>query len=173
MKKGQTETFNWLIDILKGILEVVLVLAIVATLIAVVWQSSKTEQDKDFKRMLDATNALIENFQDKNTINAQITVPAVSPKPYTVRFYPPKGIVQVPKCKGQTCVCMYYKVEGTDTLKETCKTIETQTDCKMENCGEKLCAGPFNEFTVQKGNAVTIAINCTDQGSILTVEKVI
>ncbi len=171
MKKGQTETLTWLVDILKGILEVVLVLAIVATLIAVVWRATLQDQDKDFKRILDATNAMIEDFQDKNTINTQITVPAVSEEPYTIRFYPAGGKYQVPKCKGKTCLCMYYPVG--DTLKETCKTIETEKACKPGSCGEELCAGEYKDFTIQKGNAVNIAINCTSQGSILTVEKVI
>lgn len=171
MKKGQTETLTWLVDILKGFLEVVLVLAIVATLIAVVWRATLQEQDKDFKRILDATNAMVETFQDKNTINTQITVPAVSEKPYTIRFYPAKGMYQSPKCKGKTCLCMYYPVG--DTLKETCKTIETETTCKPGSCGEELCAGPYTEFTIEKRNAINIAINCTNQGSILSVAKVI
>lgn len=172
-KKAQTETYAWLIDILKGILEVVLVLAIVISLIAIVWNATKkTPQDQDFKRVLDATKKLIDDFEEgKIQSRAYYTVPIVSPEKLEIYFFPPKGseAPPPPRCGGRTCFCMYQLIA--DNLKETCRIVETKPECKLQTCGEELCPGSFKHFTLEKGDDITVSIDCTPQGSKLIVEK--
>jgi hypothetical protein len=172
LKKGFI-TLEWLIEILKGFLEVVLVIVIVVGAVAIVWNATKkTPMDQDFKRVLDASAKLIEDFQDERIYgNAVIPVPIASGEAFQVYFYPATGAAVKPpaKCKGRTCLCMYYIIEGQQ--KETCKTIETKDKCKRDTCGEDLCAGNFAQFIVKKGDVVNVAVMCTDQGSVFTVAK--
>ncbi|MBW2970046.1 hypothetical protein KY319_02890 [Candidatus Woesearchaeota archaeon] len=167
MKKGQVETLNWLIEILKEILPLILVVAIVVGLLAIVWRGEMQPPEKDFKKILEATDHLLERFEDGKLYSSQeITVPLDSEKPFQIAFYPGGGPVMPPACKGRTCVCMYFMTNG---KKETCKTIETSKQCQQ--CGEDLCSGPYNTFTVEKGDAVTVSVDCTNSGSRISYNK--
>ncbi len=171
-KKAQTETYAWLIDILKGILEVVLVLAIVIGMIAIIWNATKkTPQDQDFKRVLDATKKLIDDFEEgKIQSRAYYTVPIVSPEKLEIYFFPEKGLEPPPpRCGGRTCFCMFQLIG--DNLKETCRIVDTKPECKLETCGEELCPGSYKHFTLEKGDDITVSIDCTPKGSKLSIEK--
>lgn len=169
-RKGQQDTLVWLGDMLKGIAEILLVCAILFSVIAIVWKGAQTPQDKDFKRILDAQEVLIENYQDgKAVIGAKFTVPIVTEDQLPIIYYP-QGSTGAPiKCKGKTCICMYPVVN--QQKKETCKTIDIKGKCSDNACGE-LCAGDYAQFTVTKGNAVNIQIQCNEgKGMQLMVNK--
>ena len=170
-KKGFI-TLEWLLNLLKGVIEVVLVIAIVFGAIAVIWRATKaTEEDKDFKRVLDGMTKLMDDFDDGKIMgNAHFNVPIVSEGLMEIRFHPAKGaaVAPPPRCRGRSCVCMYYDVGGIQ--KETCKSVETKDRCSKE-CGKELCAGPYKNFVVKREDTVRVAITCTNQGSLLSVEK--
>ena len=172
-KRGQLEPLNWLFNLLRGVAGLILVLFIVIGLVAVVWNASKkTQMDEDFKHTLDAAEVLINDFDSGKLYgNANIPVPVASKTPFNVVFYPATGAPVKPpdKCRGQNCMCLYYRVEKDNSVKETCKLIEVKTKCTAETCGKELCAGPYKEFTAKKGNAVNVEIKCTDKGSQLSV----
>lgn len=167
-------SYEWLIEILKGLLEVVLVIAIVVGLIAIIYNATqRTPQDNDFKRILDASKSLMKDFENgKVKGQASFTVPIVSEDLFQVVFYPQKdtAVVPPPKCKGRTCICMYYVIA--DNKKETCKIIETKPECKLDTCGEELCPGASTQFVVKRGDFVRVGIDCTSKGSQLSVAKV-
>lgn len=170
-KKGFI-TLEWLLNLLKGVIEVVIVVAIVFGAIAVVWRATKsTPQDQDFKRVLDAASRLMDDFDDGKIMgNAHFNVPIVSEELMKIFFYPAKGaaVAPPPRCRGRSCLCMYYNVGGVE--KETCKAVETKDKCSKE-CGKELCAGAHKQFAVKKEDTVRVAITCTNQGSLLSVEK--
>ncbi len=173
-KRGQLEPLNWLFNLLRGAAGLILVLFIVIGLVSVVWNARKlTQMDRDFKHILDATEALMNDFDNGKIYgNANIPVPILSDTPFNVVFYPAAGAPVKPpdKCRGQNCMCLYYK-SGSD-IKETCKLIEVKTKCTQETCGKELCAGPYKEFVLQKGNAINVEIACTDKGSQFSVTSI-
>jgi hypothetical protein len=173
-KKGQLEPLNWLFNLLRGAAGLILVLFIVIGLVSVVWNArKKTQMDDDFKHILDAAEVLMNDFDDGKIYgNANIPVPIASETAFNIVFFPAAGAPVKPpdKCRGQNCMCLYYKVDS--SIKETCKLIEVKTKCVQETCGKELCAGPYKEFTLKKGNAINVQISCTDKGSQFSVEAI-
>ncbi len=117
------------IAILLKVLEIVLVVVVVGGILSIVWnKTNATPQDQDFKRILDAEEKIEKDFEDKEIASEQyFTVPIVSENPMQIAFYPEGGIVIPHKCKGKTCICMYYITTG--GKKETCKTIDIKGEC--------------------------------------------
>ena len=171
MKKGFI-SFEWLVEILTSFLQVALVIAIVVGAIAVVYRATQvTPQEQDLKRVMDASAKIIEDFEDGKVMGKEyINVPIVSEEFVQLVFYP--RAVAPPTCKKRSCLCAYFIVKAQEKKKETCKIIETKQTCSADTCGEELCEGPYSEFTVKKGDAVNVAISCTDKGSLYTVAKV-
>lgn len=168
MKKGEL-SLEWLVELIKGILPVLLVIAIVASIFAVIWMGAKTPEDKEFGRIADAMDNVLDAYDDKKSQTA-ITVPIVTEKPIPIIFYP-KGSLGLPaKCSGQACVCMYPIIEA-GKKKETCKTVDVTNQCDY-TCGGDLCSTEPASFTLTKGNAMRIEIDCTDQGSEFRVSKI-
>ncbi len=171
MKKGFW-SLEVLLDMLKDILPTMLVIAIVIGGMSIIWRATQKEApDQDMKRMLDATDALIEQFSNKKiSTDAYYTVGITSDKPMQVAFYPEGGYAMPPACRGRSCLCIYYITSG--GKKETCKPIDIKGRCTQETCGGELCAGDYTEFNVQKGEAVKFSVACTDKGTQLMVEEV-
>lgn len=173
-KRGQFGPLQWLFNLVRGAAGLLLVLFIVVGLVSVVWNARKlTPMDRDFKHTLDAGEKLIEDFDDGKIYgSAFISVPILSADSFRVGFFPATGAPVKPpdKCRGQNCMCLYYVVSN--VIKETCKLIEVKTNCTAETCGKELCAGPYIDFTVKKGNAIKVEIACTDKGSQFRVSPV-
>ncbi|MEM3154640.1 MAG: hypothetical protein QW165_03700 [Candidatus Woesearchaeota archaeon] len=170
-KKKGFISIEWLVEILKEAAPLLIGIAAVFAIISIIWRGAMTDQDRDFKRIIDAKEHLVDRFDDKKIIAGEtITIPIASEKPFQIAFYPEGGVATPQKCKGRTCLCMYQLVET--TKKETCHVIETSKTCSPA-CGETLCVTQdYTEFAVKKGNLVQVAIICTDKGSVLTVKKV-
>lgn len=163
MKKGTTIVPEWLIKLVMEVLEILAVVLIVAGIGYVIWQAQKDPQDQDFKRVLDATAKLINDYDEGKILgNQEITVPIVSKEPLDIAFYPDGGGED--KCGKKSCICMYHLADGKP--KKTCKTMDIASKCTTATCGGKLCAGPqYPPTTESKGGTVSIKIICTTEGS--------
>ena len=168
MKRGQI-SWEQFLSILLAALEVLLVVTIVVGIVYVVTKGKAEPEEKDFKRVLDATDSLIENFEDKKIqTNAYLTVPMMAEMSEII-FYRPKDPASPDKCRGQTCICMTFYIKGNP--KTTCKTIETPIACTPGTCGEELCAGPATRFIVKEKENVRVSIDCIEGSSRLSVQK--
>lgn len=162
-KKGTTIVPEWLIKLVMEVLEILAVVLIIAGIGYVIWQAQKDPQDQDFKRVLDATAKLINDYDDGKIYgNQEITVPIVSKEPLDIAFYPDGGGED--KCGKKPCICMYHFLD--DKSKKTCKTIDITPKCTTAACGGQLCAGPlYPPTTESKGGSVSVKIICTTAGS--------
>jgi hypothetical protein len=163
MKKGTTIVPEWLIKLVMEVLEILAVVLIIAGIGYVIWQAQKDPQDQDFKRVLDATAKLLNDYDDgKIHGKEEITVPIVSKDPLDIAFYPDGGGES--KCKNKPCLCMYHSTS--DGSKTTCKIINIASKCTTAECGGALCSGLYYPPTREsKGGAVTVKIECTTAGS--------
>lgn len=168
MKKGSAEIVpSWLVGLMIQLLEIVSVLLIIGGIVYVVIQSQRTPQDQDFKRMLDASAKLIDDYDAGKIYGKQeIIVPIVSEKQFQIAFYPDGKLES--RCKNKPCLCMYTLTDSGEA-KTTCKIIDMQQTC-TGTCGGPLCAGlSYFPTSKSKGNTIKIGIECTTQGSQFVV----
>ena len=167
MKKGQAGlSTERLLRIILTAGEIIAVLLIVAGIWYVIREANKPEPEKDFKRVLDSTAKMIDNF-DEGRIrgNAEMAIPSFSNIPYKMAFFQDGSIE---KTCGGPCVCIYY--DTPDGSKKACKIFKIKTKCTQQTCGEELCAGPtIPPHDKIKGSASIIKITCTTRGSEFTV----
>jgi hypothetical protein len=167
MKKGSVIMPEWLVKLIFQLLEIMSVILIIVGIGYVVVQSQKTPQDQDFKRVLDASAKLIDDYDAGKIYGKQeIIVPIVSEKQFQLAFYPDGKLES--KCKNKPCLCMYTLTDSGEA-KTTCKIIDMQQTC-TGTCGGPLCAGPsYSPASKSKGNTIKIGIECTTQGSQFVV----
>jgi len=168
MKRGAAFPFEKLIQIMMTVMEILAVGLIIAGIIYVIIQAGKEPPDLDFKRVMQASAKLIDDF-DEGRIRgtAEMSVPVASEKPFDIAFFPDGGPED--RCKGKPCLCMYY-ILGGGAPKTTCKIINIAQKCTQTECGEELCAGPLvKPYPEVKGGQIIIRIQCTTQGSQFVV----
>jgi hypothetical protein len=167
MKKGSVIMPEWLVKLIFQLLEIMAVVLIIVGIGYVVVQSQKTLQDQDFKRVLDASAKLIDDY-DAGKIHGkqEIIVPIVSENQFQIAFYPDGKFES--RCKNKPCLCMYTLTDSGEA-KTTCKVIDMQQIC-TGTCGGPLCAGPsYSPSSKSKGSTIKIGIECTTQGSQFVV----
>jgi len=168
MKKGQAGfSTERLMRIILTAGEIIAVVLIITGIGYVIREANKPEPDRDFKRVLDATAKIIENFDDgRIQSNAEMVVPLFSKQPYEMAFFRDGGTED--RCGGKPCLCIYY--DTPDGPKTTCKIFKIKQNCTKQTCGEELCAGAtVPPHTKAKGSAAIVTITCTTRGTELTV----
>lgn len=174
MKKGSVGMLPpWLVNLMYEALVIGSVVFIIGGFGVAVHKilNPPAPQEPEFEKISTFSDTVIKNFEDKKLQQPSFTYPISSIQPFMLEFYPETGGTAKPpaECRGKTCIAIYYLVKDKQKIKY--KILGLPAECKRKNC-EELCAGPYASFNLKQDDRITIAIQCTTEGSEFTVSKV-
>jgi len=157
MKKGALISLEALVKLIPHLLLTIGLLFLIGMIMYSLLFPPLTEPQKDFKRLTEDVEDIIENAVQ--TPQLRITTPMIAKAGYTIAIHYKDSPILPPRCKGAACLCLYEIYQG--KKQETCKQYPDFTACSETTyqCGKTLCFSKQPQIVVAAGEPTRVSTN--------------
>lgn len=157
MKKGAIELEHFA-DMILHIIPLVILLGVIALFAYYYFFPAPTDAQKDFNRIIDDLENLIE--EKASPTDLELPVPLQAKEGYIITVFS-KGQPTAPvRCKGNNCICVIEQEAGQN--KETCKDYPKLMSCAdtTTRCGTYCFQPTLKRIEKDKPTTFTITRGC-------------